>query len=228
MRVSGSESPNRINEEKRTHRELGRGDPQGSRWRPEGRRSMPQARHMRDGMEGASPAMSLRSVASRPTTTGRADTGAWASPNSSASGNSKPNTPSSSGCMPILRWRTTRSRNSSKKSSDASRPPRGGRLAHRGTEPSRVAGVPAGESRPHHVVSTVPAPRRPGRRGHRATQRGCRQARPLGVLEVLPLAAPAPKPNQCPTRTLPRNCSVEGEAYRGSICRAVRDAETVC
>ena len=158
MRVSGSESPNRTNEEKPIHREPGRGDPQGSRWRPEGRRSMPQARHMRDGMKGASPAMSLRSVASRPTTTGRADTVAWASPSSSASGNSKPNTPSSSGCMPILRWRTTRSRNSSKKSSDASRPPRGGRLAHRGTEPSRVAGVPAGESRPHQVVSPVAPP----------------------------------------------------------------------
>ena len=158
MRASGSESPNRTNEKEPIHREQGRGDPQGSRWRPEGRRSMPQARHMREGMKGASPAMSLRSVASRPTTTGRADTGAWVSPNSSASGNSKPNTPGSSGCMPILRWRTTSSRNSSKKSCDASRPPRGGRLAHRGTEPSRVAGVPAGESQPHHVVSTVPAP----------------------------------------------------------------------
>ena len=38
-------------------------------------------------------------------------------------------------CMPILRWRTTRPRNSSKKSSDTNRPPRGGRLAHRGTKP---------------------------------------------------------------------------------------------
>jgi transposase InsO family protein len=190
MRVSGSESPNRTNEEEPIQREPGRGHRQGGRWRPEGRRSMPQALQMRDGMKGASPAMSLRSVASRPTATGRADTGAWASPNSSASGNSKANTPGSSGCMPFLRWRTTRSRNSSKKNSDACRPPRGGRLAHCGTEPSRVAGVPAGERQPHHRVSTVPAPRRPGRRGHRATQRGCRQARLLGGLEVLPLAAP--------------------------------------